>query len=125
MLTRTSDGLSKNIKKETGSQIRKHNIKGNVVAKRKVLITVCVFLISFGAFPVYAEGTAKKYILDTGMTVIAQEIPSSPTVALRALVKTGSTMEGKYLGSGISHFVEHMLFKGTEKRGIGQIAKEA
>ncbi len=68
---------------------------------------------------------SSKYILDNGMTVVANEIPTSPVVALYALVKTGSATEGRYLGTGVSHFVEHMLFKGTEKRKVGEIAKEA
>jgi zinc protease len=38
--------------------------------------------------------------------------------------KTGSIQENEYLGYGISHFMEHMLFKGTEKRKVNQIAQE-
>ncbi len=86
-----------------------------------------VFLVFFSlitAFNVHAESESKKYILDNGMTVVVTEVPSSSVVALQALVKTGSATEGKYLGGGISHFVEHMMFKGTEKRTVGEIAKE-
>lgn len=39
-------------------------------------------------------------------------------------VKTGSALEGKYLGSGISHLLEHMIFKGTATRPVGTIEKE-
>ncbi len=68
---------------------------------------------------------SQRHILDNGMTVVLRDISTSPAVAIYALVKTGSTTEGKYLGCGISHFVEHMLFKGTEdKRAVGQIAQE-
>ncbi|MDP2654337.1 MAG: pitrilysin family protein [Candidatus Omnitrophota bacterium] len=66
----------------------------------------------------------KKHVLKNGMTVLVSEMPSSPIVAIYALVKTGSATEGKYLGTGISHFLEHMLFKGTAKRGVGQISQE-
>src|SRR3989338_7980187 len=57
-----------------------------------------------------------KYTLDNGLTVLVSEIPSSSVVSAYGLVKTGSATEGKFLGAGLSHFLEHMLFKGTEKR---------
>ena len=76
--------------------------------------------ISFSAAP----DTAQKTVLDNGLTVLMKEIPTSPVVVVYALVKTGSTTEGKYLGCGISHFVEHMLFKGTDQRAVGQVAQE-
>ena len=39
-----------------------------------------------------------------------------PVVSLQLWVKTGSLHEGSYLGSGISHYIEHLVFKGTERR---------
>ena len=65
---------------------------------------------------------ASKIVLDNGLTVLVTEMPSSPVVSVYALVKTGSATEGEYLGTGISHFLEHMLFKGTHGRGVGEIA---
>jgi len=57
----------------------------------------------------------KKSILDTGLTVITIPIKNSPSVSVMTLVKTGSEFENKEQ-NGISHFLEHMCFKGTEKR---------
>ncbi len=65
-----------------------------------------------------------KTVLENGLTVLVSEMPNSTMVSLYALVKAGSVTEGKLLGSGISHFLEHMLFKGTAKRAVGQIARE-
>jgi zinc protease len=48
----------------------------------------------------------------------------SGLVAVEAAVRTGSITEGEWIGSGVSHFVEHMLFKGTERRGVGEVEKE-
>ncbi|MBU0468938.1 MAG: insulinase family protein [Candidatus Omnitrophica bacterium] len=62
-----------------------------------------------------------RTVFDNGLTVLVSEIPTSPFASVYILVKTGSVTEGKYLGSGITHFVEHMLFKGTDKRGVGEI----
>ncbi len=87
------------------------------------VFTIAVFLSS--AFSLSAENETQKYTLDNGLVVLITPLPSSPVVAVQALVKTGSTTEGKYLGAGISHFIEHMLFKGTVKRpGPSQIPTE-
>ncbi len=63
-----------------------------------------------------------KYALDNGMTVILDENHSSPVVAVNVWVKTGSACEeeGEY---GLAHVHEHMVFKGTDKRDVGEIAK--
>ncbi len=63
-----------------------------------------------------------KYSLDNGLTVILQENHSSPVVAVNVWVKVGSACEeeGEY---GLAHVHEHMLFKGTEKRSVGEIAR--
>ncbi|NDV61190.1 insulinase family protein [Puniceicoccales bacterium CK1056] len=61
-------------------------------------------------------------ILENGLSVIFQQNPSHPLISVQAWIKTGSIHEGEHLGSGLSHFLEHMLFKGTERRGPGEIA---
>lgn len=68
------------------------------------------------------EGRSSKYVLDNGLTVLMTEMPSSPVVSVYALVRAGSATEGKFLGTGISHFLEHMLFKGTHGLGVGEAA---
>ncbi len=70
------------------------------------------------------EIQTQKFVLDNGLTVLVSEMPSSSTVSIFGLVKTGSATEGQYSATGISHFLEHMLFKGTDKRSVGQISKE-
>ena len=57
--------------------------------------------------------TAHRHVLNNGMVVLVEEMPASTSVGLYALVKTGSAAEGEFLGTGISHFLEHMMFKGT------------
>ncbi|MCK4852245.1 MAG: insulinase family protein, partial [Candidatus Omnitrophica bacterium] len=86
-----------------------------------VLIILTVFIPSRG----FSESSQpQRYILDNGLTVIIKEAPAHPVVSLACIVKAGSTTEGRFLGSGISHFIEHLLFKGTAKRGVGGIARE-
>ncbi len=63
----------------------------------------------------------KKYQLKNGMTVILQESHKSPVVSAQVWVRTGSADEGRG-EEGISHFIEHLVFKGTRKFGVGEIA---
>lgn len=65
----------------------------------------------------------KKFRLKNGLTVIYVEKPSQ-SVAVEVLVKVGSNNE-EVEELGISHFIEHMLFEGTKKRGSSrEIANE-
>lgn len=92
---------------------------------KKVLLLVPVLLM-LGVSSLWADQlSTKEAKLDNGMTVVINEMPSSPVVAIHAWVKTGSASEGKYIGSGVTHFLEHMLFKGTKRRGVGAVPAEA
>lgn len=62
--------------------------------------------------------------LDNGLALIIREDPSAPVVSAQAWCKSGSIDEGRWLGAGLSHLLEHMLFKGTVRRGPGQIDRE-
>ena len=62
--------------------------------------------------------------LDNGLTVILREDHSAPVVSAQAWCKAGSIHEGKWLGAGASHVLEHMLFKGTTTRGPARIDQE-
>lgn len=70
------------------------------------------------------EEPIQKLALDNGLTVIIKNSDKVPLVAVRLVIKTGSATEGRSAGSGISHFTEHMLFKGTPSRPVGQIEKQ-
>jgi zinc protease len=51
--------------------------------------------------------------LDNGLTVLIEENHANPVVAAEVFVRTGSIYEQEYLGSGISHFFEHIIHGGT------------
>ncbi|MFN7170682.1 MAG: M16 family metallopeptidase [Candidatus Omnitrophota bacterium] len=69
------------------------------------------------------KNPVKKFILNNGLTILARQIANHHLVSLELLVKTGSAKEGAYAGTGISHFLEHLIFKGTEKYTAGEIAR--
>ncbi len=62
-----------------------------------------------------------RHILKNGVRVISEKIDNVRTVSLGIWVGNGSRYEPKEL-NGISHFIEHMIFKGTEKRSARHIA---
>ncbi len=65
-----------------------------------------------------------RKVLDNGLTVLVREDTSSQVSSVQIWVKTGSIHEGPLLGAGVSHYLEHMLFKGTEKRSGKEISRE-
>jgi zinc protease len=62
--------------------------------------------------------------LPNGLTIIIREDRSAPVVSAQAWCKAGSIDEGRWLGAGLSHVLEHMLFKGTTTRPASRIDQE-
>lgn len=63
------------------------------------------------------------HTLAGGLKVVVEENHTAPVVALNFLVKAGSADETD-VEAGICHVIEHMLFKGTKRRKVGQIAHD-
>lgn len=63
----------------------------------------------------------KKYHLDNGIPLVTERIRNMHSVALGIWIKVGSRYEQPEK-NGISHFLEHMFFKGTKKRTARDIA---
>lgn len=63
----------------------------------------------------------EKRVLANGVTVMAQHVPATYSVVLGVWVQVGSRDEDRRV-AGISHFVEHMVFKGTANRSAYEIA---
>ena len=66
----------------------------------------------------------RRFVLDNGMIGLVKEDRSAPVAAVQIWVGTGAIHEGDQLGAGLSHFVEHMIFKGTPTRKVGDITRE-
>ncbi len=73
--------------------------------------------------PLALDKGALEYTLSNGLTVILQEDHFAPVTAMQVWVKVGSNDEREDQ-AGMAHVLEHMLFKGTERRAVGQIAQE-
>ena len=72
----------------------------------------------------FPPSTAKKWVLPDGLTVIVQEDHSAPVASVQAWCATGSIDEDERLGAGLSHILEHMLFKGTKTQSSNAIAQK-
>ncbi len=68
-------------------------------------------------------GDVRREVLPNGLTLLAQPVRGATAVAAVSHVRAGFFDEPDRL-AGISHVLEHMLFKGTPTRGVGEIARE-
>jgi zinc protease len=97
---------------------------------RMLTVTILIFMGAcstlapvFGASPESPLTPYTTVVLENGLTVIVKEVHSAPIAAVDIWVATGAGNETA-VESGISHFLEHMLFKGTKRRKVGEIAQE-
>lgn len=68
------------------------------------------------------QSTYRKTVLPNGLRVVSEEIPSVRSVSLGIWIDVGSRDENATT-NGISHFIEHMVFKGTKHRSVREIAR--
>lgn len=64
----------------------------------------------------------ERMVLPNGLTLIIKPDRSAALASVQVWVKTGSQHEGAHLGAGLSHYLEHMLFKGTTRRAGREIS---
>lgn len=70
---------------------------------------------------IFSKNSTQRFVLPNGMVVVFRP-DASPLASVQLWVRTGSIHEGDLLGSGVSHAVEHMVFKGTRTYTCEQIA---
>jgi zinc protease len=70
------------------------------------------------------RGRTLTRVLPNGFTVLVEPDHSAPVASVQVWVRSGSIHEGPWLGAGLSHLLEHMIFKGTARRGPNDIARE-
>jgi zinc protease len=82
-----------------------------------------VLITFFSGVELMAQEGVYREKLDNGLTVIIKENHAAPIVACNFWVKTGAAFENDN-EKGMSHFIEHMMFKGTAVRKVGDIDRE-
>src|SRR6202142_3591856 len=68
-------------------------------------------------------GNIRREVLPNGLTILTEEMQHIRSVSMGVWIKTGSRDEDAKW-NGISHFVEHMVFKGTRNRSAEAIARQ-
>jgi zinc protease len=72
--------------------------------------------------PAPGAGEVHEYRLDNGMKVLVKEDHRAPIAVSQVWYKVGSSYEPDGI-TGISHVLEHMMFKGTERHGPGEFSR--
>ncbi|WP_373532299.1 M16 family metallopeptidase [Vampirovibrio sp.] len=85
-----------------------------------LLIVNQAFFLSPFSLAQSVSSAVEEYKLPTGQTLYIKEDHSQPIVTIDTWVKTGSVNENKKI-NGVSHFLEHLLFKGTDQYKPGVI----
>ena len=76
--------------------------------KRIIFLVICILMINFLSANEMIHKT-----LPNGMEIVVKENKLNESICFYCFVKTGSVNEGKYLGAGISHYLEHIVSCGT------------
>lgn len=90
-----------------------------MVLLRRCLL-VAIILASAQAFA--ANGQVTESVLPNGLKVLVKEVHSAPVVTTQVWYKVGSRNEHTGI-TGVSHLVEHMMFKGTKAHGKGEYSR--
>ncbi len=85
-------------------------------------VTLLALLCAVLFLPTANAGEVHEYQLDNGMKVFVKEDHRAPVVASMVWYRVGSSYEHNGI-TGISHVLEHMMFKGTEKYGPGEFSR--
>lgn len=85
---------------------------------KKLIVLFFVFIIGNCALAF----DYSVYKLDNGQTVIIKQVKSNPIVTIDTWIKTGSINENDK-NNGVSHFLEHLFFKGTQNHPPGEFDK--
>jgi predicted Zn-dependent peptidase len=72
---------------------------------------------------VQEDRSIRRAVMSNGLTLITEEMKHIRSISIGIWVKTGSRDEDREW-NGISHFVEHMVFKGTQHRSAEEIARQ-
>jgi zinc protease len=88
----------------------------------RTMKTILLFLAVTTMLSQQASSSVVKKVLPNGLTVLVKEDHSNPIVAINIWFDVGSVNETEQM-TGLAHFQEHMVFKGTDTYGVGEIAK--
>ena len=88
----------------------------------KVFPVKALLVASLTLFSAVAFANVQEFELDNGLKILVKEDHRAPVVVSQVWYKVGSSYEHEGI-TGISHALEHMMFKGTEKYAPGEFSR--
>src|SRR5271154_3422804 len=104
--------LKPNLTRQNSMPLR---VNASLISMRILVTAAILGAFAFGQTKIASVEGITEYKLDNGLNVLLFPDNSKPTVTVNIPYRVGSRHEG-YGESGMAHLLEHMLFKGTEKR---------
>ena len=89
---------------------------------RTLLVAALLLVLVAGGAAAQSGERVLASTLDNGLRVLLQEDHRSPIVSFQMWYRVGSRNEARG-ATGIAHFLEHLMFKGTPTYGQGQFAR--
>lgn len=91
-------------------------------AKKALSRAIGAALLALPLMPQAAEPPVHEFMLENGLKLLVQEDHRAPAVVSQVWYKVGASYEHGGI-TGISHMLEHMMFKGTEKHPPGEFSR--
>jgi zinc protease len=102
-------------------------IKKGLRSRQKLIKIIALLALTLRASLVFAANPPQRQVsefhLTNGLTLLCEEVSGSRLVNFSLLVKTGSTTEGNLIGSGVTHLLEHLIFKGEETKRLAAVVE--
>ena len=95
-----------------------------VMAKIFLKIMVIFMVSAISASRPAQGGVDESLLFPNGLKAVLAPQPGNPVISVSVLIKAGSAAEKDPSEYGLAHLMEHMAFKGTEKRGVGEVSGE-
>jgi zinc protease len=89
---------------------------------RAIAIITVLASCMLQSWSLHAAERTHEYVLDNGLKLVVQEDHRAPVVVVQVWYRVGSSYEHDGI-TGVSHALEHMMFKGTRDRGIGEFSR--
>lgn len=94
------------------------NVEGDTLKRTLYKLTIVLLAV----FPTLAQATVSEFMLKNGMKVLVKEDHRAPVVVAQIWYKVGASYEHSGI-TGVSHVLEHMMFKGTTKFSAGEFSR--
>ena len=93
------------------------------VIKIIALMALVLLRTSFSSAADLPQRRVSEFHLVNGLTLLIEEVSGSQLVNFSLLIKTGSVTEGNLMGSGVTHLLEHLIFKGKETERLAAVVE--